>query len=385
MTSGRRHIWHAALLCVPALVIIVVAGIFLRKEIPHRIALEQIEYEAQCAAMATDWASGLTGSEGLDYLGSVPSMWIEAGNKVRGWKGKVGDFVWGYFARGDEQEFVWCETREMFYGKFVEAFRPSSFIYWLCALAGLMTVAVIILTIMVVRLFVFSDKMRIDFMNAIAHDLRTPLVGMRLLVGTDDEAVRNLVERLLRIVENFRDFAGMATRKKPVCTVFDLRRVYDEAYLLYLEDYRDSFDGEDVDVTLEASADASYEVWADEMMTSQIIWNLLGNDLKYAAPYGRVHASFGVDDSFVTLRLADEGPGMTAREMRRAFDRYYRARTVQTALKCGYGIGLATGRTLARQMGGDLTVRAASPHGCIFELRLPKRGTSSESASSKPV
>jgi signal transduction histidine kinase len=57
--------------------------------------------------------------------------------------------------------------------------------------------------------------------------------------------------------------------------------------------------------------------------------------------------------------------------MRRAFDRYYRAKTVLESGKGGFGIGLCTAREFARAMGGDLSVRANSPHGCVFTLSLP--------------
>ena len=62
---------------------------------------------------------------------------------------------------------------------------------------------------------------------------------------------------------------------------------------------------------------------------------------------------------------------MTPRQMRRAFDRYYRAKTVLESGKGGFGIGLCTSREFARAMGGDLSVRANSPHGCVFTLSLP--------------
>ena len=106
-------------------------------------------------------------------------------------------------------------------------------------------------------------------------------------------------------------------------------------------------------------------------MALQILWNLFGNDLKYAAPYGKVTVRFGRADGLITVEFADEGPGMTPWQMKRAFDRYYRARTVLESGKGGFGIGLCTAREFARAMGGDLTVRANDPKGCVFALSFP--------------
>ena len=62
---------------------------------------------------------------------------------------------------------------------------------------------------------------------------------------------------------------------------------------------------------------------------------------------------------------------MSKQQMRKAFDRYYRAKTVLESGKGGFGIGLCTAREFARAMGGDLTVRANAPSGCVFALTLP--------------
>jgi magnesium-transporting ATPase (P-type) len=105
-------------------------------------------------------------------------------------------------------------------------------------------------------------------------------------------------------------------------------------------------------------------------MLVQILWNLLGNDLKYAAPYGSVKAVFSRCGGRVRLELADEGQGMTKRQMKKAFNRYYRSRTVLESGKGGFGIGLCTAREFAEAMGGSLSVRANDPKGCVFTLEL---------------
>ena len=93
--------------------------------------------------------------------------------------------------------------------------------------------------------------------------------------------------------------------------------------------------------------------------------------MKYAAPYGDVRAAVSVRGGRAVLEVFDEGPGMTPRERRRAFDRYWRAHGVMKTGKGGFGIGLCTAREFAEAMGGSLTVRANEPHGCVFAFELP--------------
>ena len=237
------------------------------------------------------------------------------------------------------------------------------------------------MTFIGIRYFVEYIKARDDFLAATAHDLTTPLVGMRMSIGRSDADAKALNERLIRIVENIKDFMRLGgKRREPEISEFDIIKTYDEAYALFREDYRDLFDGEDVPVEVMGTVPENVgtvpggrvlKVRADETMTVQMMWNLLGNDLKYAAPYGPVRVRFFVEGKFVKAEFVDEGQGMTPRQMRRAFDRYYRAKTVLESGKGGFGIGLCTAREFARAMGGDLSVRANSPHGCIFTLLLP--------------
>ena len=256
---------------------------------------------------------------------------------------------------------------------------------WLMALECLFVDLVLIgLAVFAVWSFVRFMKERDDFLAATAHDLTTPLVGLRRMIGRDDEEARNLNERMIRLVQNLKDFLKLGGRPKPVAKTFDLLEAYREAYALFAADYQDLFDGEDVKVFVDRregapgtvlgrreGAPETMMVRADETLTVQILWNLLGNDLKYAAPYGRVSVRFGRVGQYVACSFVDEGQGMTPIEMRRAFDRYYRAKTVLQSGKGGFGIGLCTAKEFARAMGGDLTVRANEPKGCIFTLYLP--------------
>ncbi len=224
------------------------------------------------------------------------------------------------------------------------------------------------MTFIGIRYFVEYIKTRDDFLAATAHDLTTPLVGMRYAIGRSNDDVRVLNERMVRLVENIKDFMKLGgKRPAPKRAEFDIVKAYNEAYAIFRDDYRDLFDGEDVPVEIEGVP----RVLADETMTVQILWNLLGNDLKYAAPHGAVKVRFFVDGKFVKVEFVDEGQGMTPRQMRRAFDRYYRAKTVLESGKGGFGIGLCTAREFAQAMGGSLSVRANTPRGCVFTLSLP--------------
>ena len=234
---------------------------------------------------------------------------------------------------------------------------------------GFALLVLVVVTALGVRFFLNYVRERDDFLAATAHDLTTPLVGMRYAIGRDDADARNLCERMIRLVGNVKDFLRLGgKRPAPARASFDLRKACEEAYALFREDYRDLFDGRDVAIVVEGELPP---VLADETLTVQILWNLFGNDLKYAAPFGSVEVRLSCRGGFAYAEFADRGPGLTRSQMRRAFDRYYRAKTARESGKGGFGIGLCTAREFARAMGGDLTGRANAPQGCVFTLKLP--------------
>lgn len=211
---------------------------------------------------------------------------------------------------------------------------------------------------------------RDDFVAATAHDLKTPLVAIRRMIGREDEEARILSERMLRLVQNLNDFLNAGGRPcSPSMTEFDLRLTINRAYQLFADDFRWLSEGKD----LEISGPETCAVTADEKMVEQILWNLFGNELKYAAPYGKVSVRIEEVEEVVRVIFADEGPGLSSRDFKRIFRRYYRARRILKSGKGGFGIGLCTARDFARAMGGDLTVSSNEPKGCIFVLTLRKK------------
>ena len=370
-------------LSLPTVVVVALGIRFLVEDVPVIVRDEKARVlssaEHAAKAMREDplladfvWERGRGVIRGAAQFGDYPAdmSWKdwnpESGTKRRdmwGWRAfDGGRLVWarGVGEKDGETVYVrWTDIEERDYAFMFYLFGPM----FLLVLVGI--------TFLGARFFVDYVRSRDDFLAATAHDLTTPLVGMRYSIGRNDEEAKVLNERMIRLVANIKDFLRLGgKRPRPQRDPFNVRSAYNEAYALFREDYRDLFDGEDVKVEV-AQENPLPAALGDETLTIQILWNLLGNDLKYAAPHGPVRVRIFEDGGFVKVEFLDEGQGMSPREMARAFDRYYRAKTVLESGKGGFGIGLCTAREFARAMGGDLSVRANSPHGCIFTLSLP--------------
>ena len=337
--------------------LVVAVAYFLIDKIPEfeRNEAKRIQQEyREKAVEAKEFGNG----EAFDFATSGYVKRLSWVIKKEPW-GYGRDFVW-YF-KGGKAYRLQVEP--------VEGFDFRTVFYPIGILVSLLFAA---MTVFGVRYFWKFVKSRDDFLAATAHDLTTPLVGMRMMIGRADDEAKRLNERMILIVNNIKDFLKLGgRRRKPDLKPVDIVALTKEAYQLFAADYVDSEGGE---VVFDSSRlqSVAVEVLADETMTLQILWNLFGNDLKYAAPYGKVEVRFAMDGNFVKVEFVDEGQGMTPGQMKRAFDRYYRAKTVLQSGKGGFGIGLCTAREFARAMGGDLTVAANRPKGCVFTLKLPR-------------
>ena len=360
-----RLAFFVFLICLPAVLLISVGAFLIVRNVPRNIRTAPSRIGREYREIAEELVERRRTADRAD---TRPTGWRQVG--------KINGVPWGYVVDGDrslvwfkdgEKSVRWCETPTL---------RPFPYVAVFYVGGSAVALVLIFLSVLAAGCFVRFMKERDDFLAATAHDLTTPLVGMRMMIGRDDDEAKKLNERMLLLVGNIKDFLKLGgRRRKPDLKSIDIEALSHEAYWLFAADYEDS-EGGAVSFAKECDGGGAVvtQVCADETMTLQILWNLFGNDLKYAAPYGKVSVRFSAAGECVKVEFVDEGPGMTPQQRRKAFDRYYRAKTVLETGKGGFGIGLCTAREFARAMGGDLTVRANEPKGCVFALTLPAAG-----------
>jgi len=100
----------------------------------------------------------------------------------------------------------------------------------------------------------------------------------------------------------------------------------------------------------------------------QILLNLIGNAIRYSPEGSTIIVDLSRDEGFARVAIADQGPGLSAEEQARIFDKFER---LGRSGDGGSGLGLYISRRLARAMGGDLSVVSAKGEGACFLLDLP--------------
>ena len=190
------------------------------------------------------------------------------------------------------------------------------------------------------------------FVADASHELRTPLTALRLRLENMDPAAAGPalaeVERLGRLVEELLSLARA------------------DAAMGGSEDV-------DVDAVLadrlagragvSRDGDRGLRVASTPDRLGQMVDNLVANAL---AVSDSVSVSASSGDGWVEVHVVDDGPGLSADERERAFDRFWRGRSSGP----GSGLGLAIVRRLARVDGGDAELREASGGGIDAVVRL---------------
>jgi signal transduction histidine kinase len=220
-------------------------------------------------------------------------------------------------------------------------------------------------------------RQREELLDVVSHDLRAPLgalVGQAQVLGRragGDTFLAARVESILRcasrmdtMIEDLLDSA----RKESHQLRLQLEPVDIGAYLA--EVLGRCATVLEVDrVRLVPGATGSLVALADPGRLDRIVLNLLTNALKYSPPEGQVEVSAEATGGWVTIRVADHGPGIPSADLARVFDRFYRGQA--TAARGGLGIGLYSVRLLVEAHGGTVRVESGRHEGTTIHVALP--------------
>jgi two-component system OmpR family sensor kinase len=235
-----------------------------------------------------------------------------------------------------------------------------------------------------------SEERLHRFVADASHELRTPLTSIRgytellrkgayandddrrrALTRVEEEATRMgmLVDDLLLLahLDEGRDFARNRVDLVKVCAdaVDDARAVEPSRR-----------------ITLEVNGPVTVVADADRM--GQVVHNLVRNGITHSAASTPLLVRAAEEDGWGVVHVVDRGPGLTAEETARVFDRFYRADPARTGP--GTGLGLAIVQAIVERFGGTAAVVSTPGNGADFSVRLPLAapGTEGPPAGRRP-
>jgi signal transduction histidine kinase len=123
--------------------------------------------------------------------------------------------------------------------------------------------------------------------------------------------------------------------------------------------------------TVHIAAPAGELAAIDPIDLAHALTNIVDNALKYTA--GPIDVAVRRRGNLLSIEIRDQGPGMSADEVRHAFDRFYRGTRRDVD---GSGLGLAIARRAIERAGGTLTLASDPNAGSCFTIDLPAVGSS---------
>lgn len=117
--------------------------------------------------------------------------------------------------------------------------------------------------------------------------------------------------------------------------------------------------------------DAEAFVLGDGFRLRQVIFNLVDNALKYNRPEGSVTITVHNENRSVMIQIADTGIGITAADLPKVFDRFFRVDKSRSRQQGGSGLGLAIVKKVVEDLRGTVSVDSIPGQGSTFCVRLP--------------
>ncbi len=116
-------------------------------------------------------------------------------------------------------------------------------------------------------------------------------------------------------------------------------------------------------------------VFGDPTAIDRILTNLTSNAIKYTDHNGRVTVSLQKTDNYISLKVADNGMGVSKDNLPRLFDRFYRVDSTGSRKYGGTGLGLSIAKELTELQGGTISVSSTLGKGSEFVITIPKAET----------
>jgi signal transduction histidine kinase len=248
----------------------------------------------------------------------------------------------------------------------------------------LVLVAIIVIAALVLGLLrrqIALTQLRNDLVANVTHELKTPLSSMRLLVDTllgsaklNEQTTREYLQliaaenlRLSRLIDNFLTFSRIERNKYTFrFGKVPASKIVENAVAAV----RDRFDIPGCELKVDAAAALpSVEADSDAMVTALI--NLLDNAFKYTGDEKHIIVSAAAENGSVRFQVKDNGIGLSPRDSKRIFKRFYQVDQRLSRSGGGCGLGLSIVKFIVNAHHGNIEVETQPGKGSVFTITIP--------------
>jgi len=229
-----------------------------------------------------------------------------------------------------------------------------------------------------------SDILKTAFLSNMSHEIRTPMNGILGFSELLDDDTLSREERrtyldiintngqhLLSIINDILDIAKIDSNQLVINKIpFDLHQLLDELFVSY-ENSKISMGKEHLTFLLEKEfEDNNSTIICDELRLRQILYNLLGNALKFTKS-GFIKFGYKLSDGYLQFFVQDTGIGISKETQSIVFDRFRQEEESYTRQFGGTGLGLSISKKLVEMLGGEIWLVSDQGVGTIFYFTIP--------------
>ncbi len=225
-----------------------------------------------------------------------------------------------------------------------------------------------------------EEQRKDDFMGMVSHELKTPITSLKIYLQilqqmaakNGELTYQSTLEKSLKQVDNMTNMINSFLNVSRLDSGLMHLEKMDFDLEILLAEMEDEMLSTVTTHYFRFRSAGSLRLTADREKILQVLYNLIGNAVKYSPSGSTVTVSYGWINDLCWIEVKDEGRGISAEDQIRIFDRYYRVQHSDSTSIAGFGIGLYLCKEIVELHGGIISVK--SEEGTTFRFELPVNG-----------
>jgi len=224
------------------------------------------------------------------------------------------------------------------------------------------------------------NKVKSRFMSMVAHELRSPLSTMLVVIENLDAYWKKMpsskISTNIKTLKRKALFMNDIMEKMLNLSLTDLGKINFSPELVNIVEFLTAVIHEKRErpcFTHTITFNIPYRsLWVniDKHLMKEVFFNILSNSIKYSPEYTDIHVDLNVKQEKIIISIADRGIGIQEEDAANIFEPFYRGNNAGTVR--GTGIGLALSREFIRLHGGEIAFRSKENAGTTFFIVLPQ-------------